>query len=119
MATAASGGMNRGTRKPAARGRRRCSCQSARLTIAKTSSVIVLVTAWYGWRGVATVLGVYLAAVIVSTVYFGWHYVTDDLAGIAIAVVAVGLALLMVTGRLRPDRGDVVAAAQTEKVGAP
>jgi len=81
--------------------------------------VIVLVTAWYGWRGVATVLGVYLAAVIVSTVYFGWHYVTDDLAGIAIAVVAVGLALLMVTGRLRPDRGDVVAAAQTEKVGAP
>ena len=81
--------------------------------------VIVLVTAWYGWRGVATVLGVYLAAVIVSTVYFGWHYVSDDLAGIAIAVLAVALALLMVTGRLRPDRGAVPGAAPSEKVGAP
>ena len=34
---------------------------------------------------------VYLAAVILSTVYFGWHYVVDDVAGVLLALLAVQL----------------------------
>jgi hypothetical protein len=34
-------------------------------------------------------LWVYLVLVVVSTTYFGWHYIADDLAGIAIAVISV------------------------------
>jgi membrane-associated phospholipid phosphatase len=37
------------------------------------------------------VLAVYLALIIVSTIYFGWHYVTDDIAGVLIALTAVQL----------------------------
>jgi hypothetical protein len=61
--------------------------------------VILLVAAYYRWRVVAGVLALYLAAVVVSTVYFGWHFVSDDLAGIAIAATSVLLALLVVNGR--------------------
>ena len=46
---------------------------------------------YYGLRRLSRVLGVYLAAVIVSTVYFGWHYVLDDVAGVLIALTAVQL----------------------------
>ena len=40
---------------------------------------------------------------VVATVYFGWHYTLDDVAGVVIALLAVGLAALL-TG-LRPARG--------------
>jgi membrane-associated phospholipid phosphatase len=39
---------------------------------------------------------------IVATVYFGWHYILDDVAGALISVLAVGLAALL-TG-FRPRR---------------
>jgi hypothetical protein len=38
---------------------------------------------WAAW--------VYTALTTVSTLYFGWHYVADDLAGVVIAVVSVWL----------------------------
>lgn len=41
-----------------------------------------------------------VAATIVATIYFGWHYVADDVAGIAIALVAVYVAALAI-GRAR------------------
>jgi hypothetical protein len=34
-------------------------------------------------------LWAYLVLVVVSTTYFGWHYIADDLAGVLIAVVSV------------------------------
>jgi hypothetical protein len=34
---------------------------------------------------------VYFGLTVVSTLYFGWHYIADDLAGAAIAVVSVWL----------------------------
>jgi membrane-associated phospholipid phosphatase len=40
--------------------------------------------AWIRW-GMWTYLGV----TIVSTIYFGWHYISDDVAGAFIAVVSV------------------------------
>ncbi|HNA99300.1 MAG TPA: phosphatase PAP2 family protein [Marmoricola sp.] len=39
-------------------------------------------------RWMKVVLWVYMAVTVLSTTYFGWHYIADDLAGIFIAVVA-------------------------------
>jgi membrane-associated phospholipid phosphatase len=41
--------------------------------------------------------------VAISTTYFGWHYIADDIAGLAIALIAVYLAALG-TGQ-KFDRG--------------
>ena len=43
----------------------------------------------------------------VSTVHLGWHYVIDDVAGIAIALIALGIACYMTgfQGRARPVPG--------------
>jgi hypothetical protein len=38
---------------------------------------------WAAW--------VFFALTVVSTLYFGWHYVADDIAGVAIALLAVWL----------------------------
>jgi len=40
--------------------------------------------AWIRWS-----LWTFFAATVVSTIYFGWHYIADDIAGVAIALVAV------------------------------
>ena len=41
----------------------------------------------------------------IATVYLGWHYVVDDIAGILMAVVAVGLAWLITGFDPRPRPG--------------
>jgi hypothetical protein len=47
-------------------------------------------------------LWAYLALTALATIYFGWHYVSDDVAGVAIGVVAVWAAAHLVgeEGRL-------------------
>lgn len=55
------------------------------------TTLVFLMARYYGLRRLSRVLGVYLAAVIVSTVYFGWHYVLDDVAGVLLALTAVQL----------------------------
>lgn len=57
---------------------------------------VLLVAAHYGYRKLAIGLGVYLVGVVLATIYFGWHFVSDDIAGVVIAFIAVGLARLMV-----------------------
>ena len=47
---------------------------------------------------VRAALWAFLALTVVATAYFGWHYLVDDIAGIAIGLVAVALAE-KVTGR--------------------
>ncbi len=42
-------------------------------------------------RALRTALWVYLGLTCLATVYFGWHYVVDDIAGVAIGWVAVVL----------------------------
>jgi membrane-associated phospholipid phosphatase len=42
--------------------------------------------AWIRWS-----MWVYFALTVVSTLYFGWHYIADDVAGAAIALTAVWL----------------------------
>jgi membrane-associated phospholipid phosphatase len=45
------------------------------------------------WLKVA--LWIWLALTIISTIYFGWHYVLDDVAGLVIAVAALALARVL------------------------
>jgi len=55
-------------------------------------------------RWIKVGLWVYTVLVTVSTTYFGWHYIADDLAGAFIAVVAVYLGALA-TGQRFDRRG--------------
>jgi membrane-associated phospholipid phosphatase len=57
---------------------------------------ILLVAMHLRMRLLSVVMAVYLVLVMVATVYFGMHFVVDDVAGVAIAVVAVTLARLTV-----------------------
>jgi hypothetical protein len=43
-------------------------------------------------RLVRAVLWAMTALTVIATVYFGWHFLLDDIGGVAIAVMAVGLA---------------------------
>jgi len=43
-------------------------------------------------RALCAILWIYLGLTVLSTVYFGWHYVIDDIAGIAIGWASVTLA---------------------------
>jgi hypothetical protein len=55
-----------------------------------------------GPRALRIALWCYLGLTILSTVYFGWHYVIDDVAGIAIGLVATVAAAALVGFRPRP-----------------
>jgi hypothetical protein len=63
--------------------------------------MVLLVARHLRWRRTAAVLTVYLAAVMVSTIYFGWHFVVDDVAGVLLALTAVFLGRLMAQPRSR------------------
>lgn len=49
---------------------------------------------------------VYFGLTVVSTLYFGWHYIADDVGGAVIAVAAVWLGGLATGQRLEPARGS-------------
>jgi membrane-associated phospholipid phosphatase len=66
--------------------------------------VILLMAHRYGHRKLAIALGVYLAAVTVSTIYVGMHFVVDDVAGVLIALLAVKLGQLTVGSSVSPRR---------------
>ncbi len=53
------------------------------------TALVFLMARHYGLRRLSLVLGCYLVAVVISTVYFGWHYVLDDVAGVLLALTAV------------------------------
>lgn len=72
----------------------------ASLHVAFTCMVLLMLR-HYGLRRLAWVMGVYLAGTMLATVYFGWHYVVDDVAGVVIAVLAVFLARRMILPRGR------------------
>ena len=58
--------------------------------------VIWLMARYYGLRRLSQVLGVFLFRTIVATVYLGWHFFVDDIAGLAIAFLAVFLGKRMI-----------------------
>jgi membrane-associated phospholipid phosphatase len=67
------------------------------------TTVITLMAAYLGYRRIALVLWIYIAVVCVATVYLGWHFVVDDIAGLVIGWAAVRLGILL-TGNQRPRR---------------
>lgn len=54
---------------------------------------------------VRVVLWALAALTVVATVYFGWHYLLDDVAGVVIALLAVGIAAVL-TGVRRLRVGE-------------
>ena len=68
------------------------------------TTVILLMAVYYRLQRTAVVLAGYLALTVVATVYLGWHFVVDDLAGLAIGVAAVGLGILTIYPTRRPTR---------------
>jgi hypothetical protein len=87
----------------------------ASLHVAATCMVL-LMARYYGLRWLGRLLAVYLVGTILATIYFGWHYVLDDVAGIAIAFLAVLLGRLTVYPRGRRPVSGTVSSAVT---GAP
>jgi membrane-associated phospholipid phosphatase len=55
-------------------------------------------------RRVKIALWAWVAVTALGTVYLGWHYVIDDLAGVVIAVVALALARVLTGLDLRSER---------------
>jgi len=61
-------------------------------------------------------LWAYLGLTVLSTVYFGWHYVVDDIAGIGIGWIAVTLGALATGNEARTGK---TAISQHEPVAIP
>jgi hypothetical protein len=53
------------------------------------SAVLLLMARYYGLRRVTVAMTVYVGATLIATVYLGWHFAVDDVAGLAIAYLAV------------------------------
>ncbi len=68
------------------------------------TALILLMARWFGLRRIARALMVYLICTMIATIYLGWHFVLDDVAGLAIAYVAVAIGTRMVyPGGRRPE----------------
>ena len=64
-------------------------------------------------RSVKTTLWVLTGMTVLSTIYFGWHYILDDIGGAVIAVMALALARGLTGFRL--ERAEVPAAIAAER----
>lgn len=58
--------------------------------------MVVLMLHHYGLRRAAHVMTAYLVATITATIYFGYHFVVDDAAGLLLGLLAVMLGKLVV-----------------------
>jgi hypothetical protein len=66
------------------------------------TTVIVLMAHYYRLRVLTRLLGAYLVGTLVATVYLGWHFAIDDLAGLLIGALAVCFGRLLVHPRQSP-----------------
>ncbi len=67
------------------------------------TTLILLMLRYYGQRRATQVMTVYLMGTILATVYLGWHFFVDDIAGLAIAFAGVYLGSRMIYPRGRPE----------------
>jgi hypothetical protein len=63
--------------------------------------LVWLMARYYGLRTLSWVAAVYLLGVVVATMYLGWHFAVDDIAGLTIGWLAVLLGKLTVLGTWR------------------
>lgn len=66
------------------------------------TTIIFLMTIYYGMRRTSVVMGLYLVSTLVSTIYLGWHFFTDDVAGLALGAAAVVLGRFTIYPRHNP-----------------
>jgi hypothetical protein len=66
------------------------------------SCLILLMLRYYGRFLLAWLMTAYVGATMLATVYFGWHFVVDDVAGVLLAALAVLLGRAMIRPRGRP-----------------
>jgi membrane-associated phospholipid phosphatase len=64
--------------------------------------LIALMAHYYRLRRTTRAMVVFLVGTILATIYLGWHFAVDDVAGLTIAFVAVLLGRLMIYPRGRP-----------------
>jgi hypothetical protein len=76
----------------------------ASLHVAVTATILG-VAWWHRLRRTTIALAVFLAGIVVATVYLGWHFAVDIPAGLAIAALAWVLGQLTVGVRRRPEPG--------------
>lgn len=81
------------------------------------TALVWLMLRWYGMRRLARVAAVYLVLVMVATVYLGWHYALDVVAGLLLAWLSVLFARWMIYPHGRPAEapagtGDPSAAVR-------
>jgi len=58
--------------------------------------MVLMMLLYYGRTRLAALLAGYLALTMLATIYFGWHFVVDDVAGVLLAYLAVLFARLMI-----------------------
>jgi PAP2 superfamily protein len=73
----------------------------ASLHVAMTT-LLLLMARHYGLRRTSRAMAVFVCLTMVATVYLGWHYAVDDIAGVAIAVVSTLIGRTMVRALCRP-----------------
>ena len=77
------------------------------------TTVLMLTAAYLGLRRVARLLAVFLGLTVVATVYLGWHFFVDDVAGLAIGAAAVWLGIRTSGGqRARGEGGEETGSQQ-------
>ena len=72
----------------------------ASLHVAVTG-VLLLMARYYGLRRTTRAMTVFMGGTLLATVYLGWHFAVDDLAGLVLAFAAVGLGRLTIYPRGR------------------
>lgn len=73
----------------------------ASLHVAVTS-LILLMAYYYRLRWAVRAMTLFLIGTVLATIYLGWHFAVDDVAGLAIALIGVTLGRLMIYPRGRP-----------------
>ena len=69
--------------------------------------LLLLMAHYYRLKIATRALAVFLIATIVATVYLGWHFFVDDIAGLLIAICGVALGRLTMYPRGRPTPPSV------------
>ena len=64
-------------------------------------------------RAIRIGMWLYLALTFPATIYFGWHYVIDDIAGFAIGFISVYLGALLTGWRI--ERKSTARAFQVQR----
>jgi hypothetical protein len=82
------------------------------LHIAMSFSALLAATALRLDRRLIGALWAWLVLTVIATVYLGWHYVLDDVAGVAIGALSYALARALTGYDLRSGRRTVALAPQ-------